>query len=89
MKTLNIYYSENGQKGCITTPDKWYDKVKMCVEDYLLGDCCKNQPNVCILGVRYYRDYKRALAASATFYKQGLIIGDASVKQHNKYKKEA
>lgn len=89
MKTLNIYYSENCQLGCITTPDKWYDKVQMCSEDYLLGDCCNNQPNVSIIGVRYYRNAKRALRASEAFYNQGLIIVDPSVKQHSKYKKEA
>lgn len=89
MKTLNIYYSENGQKGCITTPDKWYDKVQMCTEDYLIGDCCKHHPNVCIIGIRYYRTYKRALKATEAYYRQGLITRDSSVSQHSEYKKEA
>lgn len=87
MKILNIYYSENGQIGCITTPDKWYEKVKMCSEDYLLEDFCRNQPNVCILGVRYYRNAKRAFTAWEVFYKQGLITRDSSVTQHSKFKK--
>ena len=89
MKTLNIFYVENDQKGCITTPDKWYEKVQMCAEYYLIDDCCRNQPNVSILGVRYYRNAKRALKASEAFFNQGVIIGDSSVKQHSKYKKEA
>lgn len=89
MKTLNIFYVENGQNLTITAPDRWYDKVKMCTEDYLLDDCCKNQPNVSIIGVRYYRTYKQALKASEVFYKQGIITSDSSVLQRSKYKKEA